>query len=326
MKQVKVAVIGAGHLGKIHARIYSQCKEVELIGICDIDQKKAKIVATDFQTKSFADYKRLLDKIDAVSIATPTSKHFSIAKDFLAHKVHVMVEKPITTTLVEAEKLVTLARKNRRILQVGHVERFNPAIRVIQRLCQDPKFIECHRLSPYPKRGTDVSVVLDLMIHDIDIILSLVKSPLKSYHALGVNVLSSCADIANTRLLFKNGTVCNITASRISDDAMRKIRIFQKDSYISLDYISQKIIYYKKTSAKIIKKEIRVTKKEPLVEELHSFIRCIKKGKSPVVCGEDAKEALAIALSLTRQIQRHRLQTTDYRHLCGSKIKHQNAK
>jgi predicted dehydrogenase len=305
MKKIRVAVIGAGHLGKIHARIYAQCKDAELVGICDTDAEKAALHATAFSTRSFSDYRQLLPLVDAVSIATPTTNHFTIAKDFLNHNIHVMIEKPITTTTRDAEKLIVLAGKKKKILQVGHVERFNPAIRALQRFCTHPKFIEVHRLSPYPRRGTDVSVVLDLMIHDIDIILSLVKSPIKSFHAVGVNVLSDCEDIANARIMFKNGVVCNLIASRISDDVLRKIRIFQKDSYISLDYAQQKITFYRKQSNRIIKKEIVVPKKEPLVEELHSFINCIKKNTQPVVCGNDAKEALKIALSITRQIRHH---------------------
>lgn len=304
MKKIKVAVIGAGHLGKIHARIYAQCKDAELIGICDTDIEKAKIHAQSFSTKAYSNYKQLLNEADAVSIATPTSSHFKIAADFLKHKIHVMLEKPITKKIQEAEKLIKLAKKNKVILQVGHVERFNPAIKLLSRFCKNPQFIECHRLSPYPLRGTDVNVILDLMIHDIDIVLSLIKFPIKSIHAIGVNAISSFEDIANVRLTFTNGTVCNLTSSRISDDVLRKIRIFQKNSYISLDYALQKIIMYKKIGKKITKKEISVEKKEPLVEELHSFIHCIKTGKTPIVQGQDAKEALAIALKITKIIRK----------------------
>ncbi|MDD5747025.1 MAG: Gfo/Idh/MocA family oxidoreductase [Candidatus Omnitrophica bacterium] len=305
MKKIRVAVIGAGHLGKIHARIYAQCPHAELVGICDNDPEKSAQTAADFTTRAFNDYRQLFSLVDAVSIATPTTSHFAIARDFLRHGIHVMVEKPITTTIPDAQKLIMLAKKNRKILQVGHVERFNPAIRTLQRICTNPRFIEVHRLSPYPRRGTDVSVVLDLMIHDLDIILSLVQSPVKNFHAVGVKVLSSSEDIANTRIIFRNGTVCNLSASRISDEGMRKIRIFQKNSYISLDYAQQKITRYEKKHAQILKKEIAVPKKEPLAEELHSFIDCIKKNKQPVVCGKDAKEALRIALAITAQIRKH---------------------
>ena len=236
MKKIKAAVIGTGHLGKIHARIYNDMRSVDLIGICDTDAAKAEAYAEEFKSTAYLDYKKLFDKVDAVSIATPTITHFKIARDFLKHNIHVLVEKPITPTMTEAQKLVKIARAKRNILQVGHVERFNPAIMAIQRFCKNPRFIECHRLSPYPRRGTDVSVILDLMIHDIDIVLSLVKSPLKQTHAIGVNVLSGNEDIASVRLIFKNGTVCNLTASRVSDEGMRKISIFQKNSYLSLDY------------------------------------------------------------------------------------------
>jgi len=304
MKKIKVAVIGAGHLGKIHARIYSQFKNCELIGICDTDIEQANTHAANFSTQAYSDYNQLLDKVDAVSIATPTISHFKIASKFLKNKVHVMVEKPITKKINEAEKLIELAKKNNVLLQVGHVERFNPAIKTLSRFCKDPQFIECHRLSPFPLRGTDVSVILDLMIHDIDIVLSLVKFPLKSIHAIGVNAISEYEDIANVRLTFSNGTVCNLTSSRISEDVMRKIRIFQKNSYISLDYALQKVVMYKKIGKKITKKEIFVKKKEPLVEELSSFIQCIKTKKNPIVQGQDAKEALKIALKITEIIRK----------------------
>ena len=216
-----------------------------------------------------------------------------------------MIEKPITTTIKEAESLIKLAKAKKKIIQVGHVERFNPAIKTVIKFCDNIQFIECHRLSPYPKRGTDVNVVLDLMIHDIDIILSLVKAPLKSCDAVGVKVLSAQEDIANTRLAFANGTICNITASRVSNDVLRKIRIFQKDTYISLDYAAQKITVFKKKGTKIIKKEIVVPKKEPLAEELRSFISCIRKGKQPIVCGNDAKQALKIALKVSRKFRKN---------------------
>ncbi|MBU0634269.1 MAG: Gfo/Idh/MocA family oxidoreductase [Candidatus Omnitrophica bacterium] len=308
MKKIKVAVIGIGHLGKIHARVYSEFNNVELAVLCDVDKTKTQhFLNNEFGGIICNDYKEVLGKVNAVSIATPTSTHFEIAKFFLKNKVHVLVEKPITATTNEAETLINLARRYRVILQVGHVERFNPAIGALRQFCKNPKFIECHRLSPYPKRGTDVNVVLDLMIHDIDIILSLVKSDLKICQAIGVNVLSAHADIANARLEFKNGTVCNLTASRVSDDMLRKIRIFQQDSYLSLDYASQMITFYEKNSFEISKKEIVIPKKEPLVEELKSFISCIQKRKEPVVRGQDAKEALQIALLITKQINKNPL-------------------
>ncbi|MFH1459821.1 MAG: Gfo/Idh/MocA family oxidoreductase [Candidatus Omnitrophota bacterium] len=303
--KVKVAVIGAGHLGKIHCRIYSQSKDAQLIGICDIDAQRAKIHAQTFRTQSFTNYQDLLDKVDAVSIATPTTNHFKTACAFLKNNIHVMIEKPITTTTQQAQKLINLAQKKKCILQVGHVERFNPAIKTIQKFCKYPKFIEVHRLSPYPKRGTDVGVVLDLMIHDIDIIQVLVKSRIKSFQAIGVKVLSKFEDIANARIIFANGTVCNLTASRISADTLRKIRIFQNNSYLSIDYAQQKIDFYEKKGLKIIHREITVLKKEPLVEELNSFLHCIKQGKKPVVCGINAKKALKIALAITKQIHKN---------------------
>lgn len=305
MKTVRVAVIGAGHLGKIHARIYHQHASAHLVGVCDVNAVTAQHGAAEYNTTAYQDYRDLFGRVDAVSIATPTGEHFRIARDFLKHDVHVMMEKPITNTTAEADQLISLARRRRRILQVGHVERFNPAIRSAQRLCKHPLFIECHRMSPYPHRGTDVSVVMDLMIHDIDIILSFVKAPLVDCRAIGVKVLSACEDIANTRLAFGNGTICNLTASRVSNEGLRKIRIFEHNSYISIDYAQQKITVYTKKKAAILKQEIPVPRREPLADELASFLGCIRQGNQPVVCGRDAKEALRIALLITNQIRRH---------------------
>ncbi|MCM8813665.1 MAG: Gfo/Idh/MocA family oxidoreductase [Candidatus Omnitrophica bacterium] len=302
--QVRVAVVGAGHLGQIHARIYAQCPDARLIGICDTAPDRAAQHAAASGAAAFTDYRSLFGAVDAVSIATPTSSHYAIARDFLKNGVHLLIEKPITLTAPQANSLINLAEKKRLILQVGHVERFNPAVRQIQQLCHAPRFIECHRLSPFPKRGTDVNVVFDLMIHDIDIVLSLVKAPLSRCEAIGLPVISPFEDIANARLTFKNGTVCNLTASRVSDDVMRKIRIFEKDAYLSTDYASQKIQFYQKRNQRIECTHLDIPKKEPLAEEISSFLRCIREKTQPVVRGHDARDALKIAITITRHMKK----------------------
>jgi predicted dehydrogenase len=303
VKKLKVAVIGTGHLGRFHARIYSELKSTDLVAVCDVDKKRAKEVARHYGTEPVYDYRDLLGKVEAASIATPTNLHYKIAKDFIQNKVHVLVEKPITSNLQEADRLLKAAEKNKVLLQVGHIERFNAAVEAVKKIITKPKFIECHRLGPYNRRSIDVGVVLDLMIHDIDIILSLVKSKIKKIDAVGVSVLSDYEDIANARLIFENKAICNITSSRISEEIVRKIRIFQKDAYVSLDYVSQQAEIYKKTKNKIVKQSIDITKQEPLKAEIQSFVESIIKRRRPVVSGEDAKAALKTALMITKKIK-----------------------
>jgi len=248
------------------------------------------------------DYRELFGKVDAVSVATPTKSHFHIAADFLRHNIHALVEKPFTPTLKEADNLIKIARKNKLILQVGHIERFNSAFSATQKLIKEPKFIECHRLSPFPNRSLDVGVVLDLMIHDIDIVLGLVNSPIKKVESVGVQVLTQMEDIANARLTFKNGCIANLTASRVSDEWMRKIRIFQQDTYISLDYKEAKASVYKKLGPQITKEDLPIEKEQPLQKELQSFIDCVISHKEPLVSGPVARQALKIALEIQKQI------------------------
>jgi predicted dehydrogenase len=243
-----------------------------------------------------------LDKIDAVSIAVPTNKHYEVAKDFIKQGIHVLIEKPITNNLIQAKELVKLAKKNKVILQVGHVERFNSAFTAIEYIVDNPRFIECHRLSPFPHRSLDIGVVLDVMIHDIDIILGLVKSNVQRVEAVGVPVLTFYEDIANVRLVFKNGCVCNLTASRISEEAMRKIRIFLADAYISLDYVNQEASLYKKENGQIIKNPLPIEKEEPLKKEIESFIDCVINHKKPLVSGLEAYQALKLANQILRKI------------------------
>jgi len=305
MKKIRVAVIGTGKLGSIHARIYSQLKEAKLVGVCDLDEKRAREIAQDFNTDFYSDYRKLIPKVDAVSISVPTILHYQIGREFLNHKIHCLIEKPLTANLKEAKKLLELARKKSCILQVGHIERFNPAIRAIAKLPGAPRFIECHRLGQFSPRVKDIGVVLDLMIHDIDIVLALVKSKIKSLDAIGVKVLTGHEDIANARIKFKNGVIANLTASRVSDEAMRKIRIFKKDAYISLDYSRQEAMVYRKNKNKIIAKSAPIKKEEPLKAELKSFIRCIREGKKPLVSGYDAYDALRLAFQILNKIHPH---------------------
>ncbi len=305
MAQVlKVGIIGTGKLGSLHTRIYSEIPHVNIAGVCDTDINKAAAVAHQFKTRAFGDYKSLLPLVDMVSIATPTNTHFEIAKYAILNKKHVLVEKPVTDNLRMARILMKLAKRKKVILQVGHVERFNSAFLATQKLAVHPRFIECHRLSPFPNRSLDIGVVFDLMIHDIDIVLGLVHSRLKNIDAVGVSVLTPFEDIANVRLNFANGCTVNLTASRISDESMRKIRIFLKDTYISLDYQAQEAFCYKKEQTSIIKTPIPIEKEEPIKKEIESFCFCVRNNKKPVVSGIEAYEALRLATKIRNIIHR----------------------
>jgi predicted dehydrogenase len=305
MKKVKVAVIGVGKLGSIHARIFSKLPEVKLVAVVDANLEKAKKIARICRCQYFHDYQQLFGLIEAASIVVPTELHYQIARDFLQHNIHLLVEKPFTSTVHEADELLRLAKTNGLVLQVGHVERFNAAIQAVQKLPGKPKFIECHRLGPFAARVKDVGVVLDLMIHDIDIVLGMVNSSVVSMQAIGVNVLTEHEDIANARLNFKNGAVANITASRISPKSMRKIRLFQENAYISLDYEAQEALIYEKQGNKITRRKINIKKEKPLQKELQSFIWCIKEKKAPLVSGQEGRDALAIATKILEKIEIH---------------------
>jgi len=305
MGKIKVGVIGLGRLGAIHAKIYSTLENTELCGICDIDENTARFAAETLKTSWFTDYKKLLDyKLGAVSIVTPTILHYEIAKFFLQNKIHVLIEKPITKTLKEAEELIKIADKNHLILQVGHVERFNSAIQAIEKLSNKPRFIEVHRLGPFTPRVKDVGVVLDLMIHDIDIVLGLTKSKVKNIDSLGIKILTDHEDIANARIRFQNGTVCDLTASRVTSDSLRKIRIFQDDCYISIDYMAQEALIYRKINNQIVSEKIDIQKEAPLQKELASFIDCVANNKKPIVSGKEAREALKVALDILKKIHK----------------------
>lgn len=300
--KIRVAVIGVGHLGSIHAKVYQEIPDCTLTAICDTDTSRLNQVSSELKVSGYTDYRQLFDKVDAVSIASPTKLHYQIAADFLKHKIHALVEKPFTQTLKEADTLIKLAKKNNLKLQVGHVERFNPAFTAAQKIVNNPKFIECHRLSPFPNRSLDIGVVLDLMIHDIDIVLGLVNSKLKKIDAVGIKVLSQMEDIANARLTFKNGCVANLTASRVSDEWMRKIRIFFANSYISLDYRNAEAFLYQKNASGISKENLPIEKEQPLKRELNSFVSSVISNTPCLVSGEVGREALSMALEIERII------------------------
>ncbi len=307
MKNIKIGVIGIGHLGSIHAKIYSQIPGVKIAFLCDAEKEKAKDLASSLGASYSNDYRDGFSKVDAVSIAAPTPLHYKIAKDFLRKNKDVLIEKPITTNLKQAQELIDIAKQKKRILQVGHVERFNKALHSIRKIPGEIKFIECHRIGPFSKRSADVSVVLDLMIHDLDIILELIPHKIKKIQAIGLKVITDFSDIANARIEFDNGTICNITSSRVSDDSLRKIRIFKDNCYISLDYKEQDVKIYRKLKDKIINKNIVIKKEQPLQLELKSFITSIRSRKNTAVSGEAAKKALNIALRIDKQIARQKI-------------------
>ena len=308
MNKLKVGVVGVGHLGSIHTKVYSKLDNVKFVGVCDCNVEKSLAVGKKYHTASYVDYEDLFGKVDAVSIAVPTSLHYNIAKDFLKHDIHVLVEKPITKTLTEADELIEIAKERKLVLQVGHVERFNSAVMAIEPYLQRPKFIECQRLGPFHKRVGDVGVVLDLMIHDIDIVLGLVKEDAAIIEAVGLSTISDHEDIANVRIIFNDGAIADITASRVTKDVVRKIRIFQEDSYISLNYLTQEVAIFRKTGSNILKEKIRVKKKEPLKRELKSFIECVQAGTKPIISGVEGRRALAVALEILEKIKSNKPQ------------------
>jgi len=332
---IKVAVLGVGALGQHHARIYSELQKggkVEFVGLYDANPERAKEIAKEHDTPVLASPEAVLSSAQALSIVTPTTTHFSLATQALEAGLHVLVEKPMTEEAAQASKLVQLAQDKNCVLQVGHVERFNPVFDYLQSVATHPRFIETHRLSPYPKRSMDIGVVLDLMIHDLDIVMAFVNSPIKEVDGVGVPVLSESEDIANARIKFENGCVANLTASRVSPERMRKIRVFsggENTSYVSLDYQKQegyiyriaaedaeksslwkKLLHAKDTAIvsefagkKVVREPVPIEKDEPLKLELQHFIQCVAQKQTPKVSGQAGREALEVALEITRQIQ-----------------------
>ena len=309
MKMVRVGVIGVGYLGKFHAEKYCRMNNVKLVGVVDIDRSRANEVGAAFGIRALTDYRDLFGQVDAVSIAVPTEAHYSVGAEFLNRDVDVLIEKPITTNLEQADELIQIAESKGRILQVGHLERFNPAVIALKDIVRQPMFIESHRLSIFKDRSTDISVVLDLMIHDIDIIMNVVTSEIKSIHAAGAPVVCEHADIANARLQFESGCVANVTASRISLKNQRKIRLFQKDAYISVDFVNQNITIIcqdeKKSNCPIPGMDVRqlsISEADVLEAELISFIEAVSTRKTPEVTGHAGRKALEVALNIMDQI------------------------
>ncbi len=313
MEKLRIGVVGVGYLGQFHAEKYSRMDDVQLAGIMDTDRQRADEISKIYNTQSFNDYEEFIGKVDAVSIVVPTQHHYQVSKRFLENDIDVMIEKPMTTTIEEADDLIDIAESRGLIIQVGHLERFNPAVVALKNYIMKPMFIESHRLSIFKPRGTDVDVVLDLMIHDIDLIMNFVEAELKSINAAGIPVVTDHGDIANARLEFSNGCVANVTASRISMKNERKIRLFQKDSYISVDFSSREITIVrqngKATSGAIPGMDINrlcFTKGDALEAELISFVHSVKHRIAPEVTGKMGRDALKVALSIIDQIRQTR--------------------
>ena len=314
MSKLKVGVIGVGSLGQHHARVYAELPGAQLVGVADADFARAQEVAARHKAKAYADYLQLLPEIQAASIVVPTSMHHVVARDCLGAGVHILVEKPIAAGLAEAEGMVALAAGRGLALQVGHIERVNPAVRAAAAHIADPRFVECTRIAPFVARGTDVPVVLDLMIHDIDIILSFVRAELERVSAIGFALVSDTEDIANARLEFQNGCVANVTASRISVKKERKIRFFQRNAYVNVDCLKPEAKIYRLKGkpkgvldlAKMVDyQELRIDRTEPLKAELDAFVDCVLTGTEPVVTGTDGLRALRVAAQILEGIAKH---------------------
>jgi predicted dehydrogenase len=303
MKKIKVAVVGVGHLGSRHLKTYHQLKDIiEFVGISDMNKDIGQKLAREFHTTFFPDYHELIGKIDALSICTPTSSHCEVGLAFLNAGIHALIEKPIAMDVAEADRLVAAAQAKDLKLQIGHIERFNNAFQAIKDIARDARFIECHRLNHFPNRSLDIGVVMDLMIHDIDIVQGLINTPVADIQAIGINVLTDKDDIANVRLTFENKAVCNLTASRVSPEVMRKIRIFIPNAYISLDYVKQEAFIYRKEGAAITRSALPIEKEEPLKRELAHFIECVREDKKPIVSGIEGRDALKTALAIQKII------------------------
>jgi len=324
MKKIKTGIIGTGHLGKIHTKLFKEILTCDFVGVYDLDYERAKSVAEEFGTNAFKEINDLLDEVDAVDIVATTSAHYKLVKQAFAKNKHVFVEKPITSQIWEAEQLVEEAEQKKLIFQVGHIERFNPALLTLEKYELNPVFIQTDRLAQFNPRGTDVAVVLDLMIHDIDIILSLVKSEVKDIKASGVEVVSDSIDIANARIEFENGAVANVTASRISQKKMRKMRMFQRDAYISLDFITGTSEVYRLVNPSNVpqnpfinygemgigEKKKFVIYEQPEVKEINAlkleleyFVEAIINNKTPIVSGKDGLKALKVAEMIIKKIE-----------------------
>lgn len=323
MNRIKVGVIGVGHLGRFHAMNYNKIEQAELVGVFDVDTARANEIAGEMQCLAFESMEALLEKVDGVSIVVPTDRHFEVGRKAIAHGVHMLMEKPITQNLEEADQLIAEAEAANLTLQVGQVERFNPAVRALKDFDLAPRFIEAHRLSPFNPRGTEVAVVLDLMIHDIDMVLHLINSPVKDIQASGVAVVSDTIDIANVRLSFENGSVANLTASRISQKQMRKMRMFQKDTYVTIDFLDKVGEIFKletdASNAAMVLGEMGVGDRKRQVGyhrpptsdvhglevELEAFVKTLCGESVQAVSGAQGREALAVAMQVLKQMAQH---------------------
>ncbi len=309
MGNVRVAVIGCGHLGQHHARIIAELDGVDLVALVDTDLSKAEELAVKFNSKAYSDYRDVIDTVDAATIVVPTSEHYNVSKDFLKAGVDLLVEKPICSTLEDASRMIDCAEKYGCILQIGHLERFNPGVVALQKRVDKPMFIDSHRIGPFVHRATDVDVTLDLMIHDIDIITSLVQSEATHVHATGVSIVSSNIDIATARLQFESGCVANVTASRVSFEQVRRLRVFQAQNYHSLDYQKQTMISCRVKNSpdqslpEIVTEHIDIKRSEPLKEEIIAFVESVNKRLKPKVSGIEGMEALRVALMVTHEIE-----------------------
>jgi len=305
MKQgkLKVGVIGVGHLGKIHARIYASLPEVEFVGVSDVDPSKEQI-AKEYGVPFYKDFHDLIGKAEAVSISVPTSLHYLVAKDILGAGIHTLIEKPITNDLSKADELIALALKKKLSLQVGHIERYNAGFREVKKIAQKVRFIEIHRLGPFNPRINDCGVVLDLMIHDLDIVLGLLESKVTYLDVVGVNVVTPFEDIANVRMRFESGCIANLTASRLTPERQRKIRIFQENAYISLDYEAQSAQIFTRENGSIQHRSVDIQKEEPLKAELQQFVASVQTGSGIGNPDVAARNALELALRITTEIQK----------------------
>ena len=295
-----MAVVGVGHLGRHHARILSEMPGVELTAVVDTNRERVQQIAGERRTTAYGDWRDVLDDVDAVTIAVPTERHLEIARPFLERGVHVLVEKPMTSTTADADRMLELARQSGAVLAVGHTERFNPAVQRVTTLITDPRFIEVHRLGTFPERSLDIDVVFDLMIHDLDLVLDIVDDEVTSIEAVGVPVLTPRVDIANVRLRFARGCIANLTASRISRERVRKIRFFQRDAYVSIDYAVQEAEVWRLVprtgqAPAIEGGKLEIAREEPLKRELADFVAAIREGRTPAVTGEQGRAALALA-------------------------------
>jgi len=308
--KIRAGVVGVGYVGRFHAAKYAQSRHADLTAVVDIRPERARSTAQKFHTRDFTHQAQIYDMVDAVSIATPTNCHYEIAMDFLDRSIDVLLEKPMTLTVEQADDLIRKASKNDCILQVGHLERFNPAIRGIKSILNSPLFFESHRLSLFKTRSTDVDVVLDLMIHDIDIIMSFVRSDVVNIEAIGIPVLSSLIDIANVRLRFANGCMANLTASRISDKEMRKTRIFQPDAYLSIDYVMREVLIYRKSTEnspdgmpRIVVDKRNIPTTDSLQDQIEAFLHSVATRTPPEVSGVEGRRALEVANNIIESIQ-----------------------